>query len=199
MARVAADLPLFATAPLYRSWHLRWGATDAEVAALMPGDELVAGAQFNPTRAVTIEAPPEDVWPWLVQVGFGRAGWYSHDLLDNFARPSLREIRPELQKLEIGQWVPMSPTPSDASAFKVAGFVENEWLLWAKSDSTWSWVLSDLGDRRSRLVTRVHAHYDWSKPLWALFGVVLLEFGDFAMMRRMLLGIKERAEAGSGG
>lgn len=195
VTQVLTDLPLFATAPLYRSWHLRWGATDAEVSASMPGDGLVEGAQFNPTRAVTIDAPPDAVWPWLVQAGFGRAGWYSDDLLDNFARPSLREIQPELQKLEIGQWVSMAPTPSEANAFKVDGFVENEWLLWAKPDSTWAWVLTDLGDGRTRLVTRVHALYDWSRPLWALAGVVLLELGDFAMMRRMLLGIKERAEA----
>jgi hypothetical protein len=89
---VTADLPRFVTAPLYRAWHLRWGATDAEVAAAMPGDDMLPRAQFRPTRAVTIGAPPAAVWPWLVQVGFGRAGFYSNDLLDNFARPSLREI-----------------------------------------------------------------------------------------------------------
>lgn len=194
LGRVLADVPLFLTAPLYRSWHLTWGATQAEVEAPMPGDDLVPGAQFRPTRAVTVDAPPEAVWPWLVQVGMGRAGWYSDDLLDNLGRPSLHEINPELQKLEIGQWVSMSPTPSERSAFKVDSFVENEWLLWRKSDSTWSWLLEDLGDGRTRLVTRVHARYDWSQPLSAVFGVVLLELGDFAMMRRMLLGIKERAE-----
>jgi hypothetical protein len=191
---VTADLPRFVTAPLYRPWHLRWGATDAEVAAAMPGDDMLPRAQFRPTRAVTIGAPPAAVWPWLVQVGFGRAGFYSNDLLDNFARPSLREIDPRLQELEVGQWVSMSPTPSEATAWKVDGFAQNEWLLWAKPDSTWSWVLRDLGDGRTRLVTRVHVHYDWSRPAYSAFGVVLMEFGDFAMMRRMLLGIKQRAE-----
>src|SRR6266702_3453196 len=87
LGSVAADLPRFLTAPLYRSWHLRWGATDAEVAATMPGDDLLPRAQFHPTRAITIDAPPAAVWPWLVQVGFVRAGFYSNDLLDNFARP----------------------------------------------------------------------------------------------------------------
>ena len=143
--QVAADLPRFLTAPFYRSRHLRWGATDAEVDARMPGDGMVPGAQFVPTRAVTIDAPPEAVWPWLVQVGVGRAGWYSDDLLDNLGRPSLEQIRPELQKLEVGQWVSMSPKPTESSAFKVDDFVENEWLLWRKPDSTWSWVL----DRKS--------------------------------------------------
>ena len=192
---VAADLPRFVTAPLYRSWHLRWGATDAEVAAAMPGDDLLPGAGFHPTRAITIDAPPAAVWPWLVQVGVGRAGFYADDLLDNFARPSLRQIDPGLQNLEIGQWVSMSPTPSESTAWKVHGFVENEWLLWSKPDSTWSWVLRDLGDGRTRLVTRFHVPYDWSRPAYTSFEVVLVEFGDFPMMRRMLLGIKQRAES----
>jgi hypothetical protein len=194
---VAADLPRFVTAPLYRSWHLRWGATDAELAAAMPGDDVVTRAQFRPTRAITIDAPPAAVWPWLVQVGCGRAGFYSNDLLDNLARPSLREIDPDLQNLEVDQWVSMSPTPSEATAFKVDSFAQDEWLLWRKPDSTWSWVLRDLGDGRTRLVTRVHVLYDWSRPAIAAFGVVLMEFGDFAMMRRMLLGIKQRAESTS--
>jgi hypothetical protein len=194
IGNVVADLPRFVTAPLYRSWHLRWGATDAEVAAAMPGDDLLPRAQFRPTRAITIDAPPAAVWPWLVQVGAGRAGWYADDLLDNPGRSSLREIDPDLQNLEVGQWVSMSPTPSERTAWKVDSFVENEWLLWRKPDSIWSWVLRDLGGGRTRLVTRVHALYDWSHPAIAAFGVVLLEFGDFAMMRRMLLGIKQRAE-----
>lgn len=82
------------------------------MAAAIPGDDLVPHARFRPTRAITIAAPPTGVWPWLVQAGFGRAGFYSNDLLDNFARPSLREIDPDLQELEVGQWVSMSPTPS---------------------------------------------------------------------------------------
>ena len=87
----------------------------------MPGDDLIAGAQYRATRAITIDAPPEQVWPWLVQVGCLRAGFYANDLLDNLGHPSARTILPEFQTLEIGQWVPMSPTPSDTTAFKVAG------------------------------------------------------------------------------
>jgi hypothetical protein len=197
LREVAADIPRFLTAPLYRGWHLRWGATAAEVGATLPGDELLPRAQYRCTRAVSIAAPAAAVWPWLVQVGCGRAGFYSDDLLDNLGRPSAREILPDLQALEIGQWVPMSPspTPTQTTAFKVHSFEVNSWLLWSKPDSTWAWGLTDLGGGRTRLVTRVHAVYDWSKPATALFGVVLMELGDFAMMRRMLLGIKTRAEA----
>jgi hypothetical protein len=194
LCTVAADLPLFLTAPLYRRWHCRWGATPAEVAATSPGDDLLPHAQFRCTRAVTIEAPPGAVWPWLVQVGCLRGGFYSNDLLDNLGHPSAREVVAELQHLEVGQWVPMSPTPSEMTAFKVDSFEINRWLLWRKPDSTWAWTLTEIDDGKTRLVTRVHALYDWTKPASALLGLVLMEFGDFAMMRRMLRGIKERAE-----
>ena len=80
---VVAALPLFAATPLLRPWHSRWGATASEVASTMPGDELFPRAQFQATRAITIAAPPSAVWPWLVQVGYGRAGFYSYDLVEN--------------------------------------------------------------------------------------------------------------------
>src|SRR4029450_1696876 len=82
----SSGLPLFALAPLYRPWHLRWGATDDELAAAMPGDSIVPRPSFNATRAITVDAPSEDVWPWLVQLGYGRAGWYSYDVFDNAGR-----------------------------------------------------------------------------------------------------------------
>jgi hypothetical protein len=194
-AMIAVDLPRFLTAPLYRSRHLRWGATEEEVNASLPGDERLPRAGFVCTRAVTIAAPATDVWPWLVQVGCGRAGWYSHDLLDNLGRPSAREVVPALQDLEVGQWVPMAPgRPTETNAFRVETFEIGRRLLWTKPDSTWVWDLTDDGRGRTRLVTRVRAFYDWRRPAIALFGVLLMEFGDFAMMRRMLLGIRGRAE-----
>ena len=76
-------IPWFVTAPLVRPWHLRWGATADEVHGAMPGDDVVPKAQFNATRAVTIDAPPERVWPWIVQLGYRRAGFYTYDLIDN--------------------------------------------------------------------------------------------------------------------
>jgi hypothetical protein len=131
-----------------------------------------------------------------VQVGCGRAGFYSNDLLDNLGRPSATTLVADLQHIEIGQWIPMSPsaTPTDRTAFKVAAFAVNESLLWTKPDGTWVWKLSPTETSGTRLVTRVHAVYDWRRPAVALVGMVLMEFGDFAMQRRMLRGIKARAE-----
>lgn len=192
---VLAAVPLFVAAPLLRPWHTRWGATEDEVAATMPGDDLVRGCQYHTTRAVTIPAPPEDVWPWLVQVGYGRAGFYSLDLLDNLGRPSAQQLLPQFQDLEVGEWVPMSPTPSDRTAFRVHSFTVPRSLLWVKPDSTWCWSLTELGDGCTRLVTRIRTRYDWHHPVDAAFGMLLMEVGDFAMLRRMLLGIRDRASS----
>ena len=194
---VVHDVPAFLTAPLYRRWHVHWGASPIEIVEPLPGDESLPHAQFQATRAITIDAPPEAVWPWLVQAGCLRAGFYSNDLLDNLGHPSARSILPDLQHLEVGQWVPMSPSsvPSDVTAFKVHSFEVNRWLLWSKPDSTWAWRLRRTDSGGTRLVTRVHAARDWRHPLMAILSVVLMEFGDFAMIRRMLRGIKERAES----
>jgi len=107
----------------------------------MPGDALFPRAQFRATRAITIAAPPDVVWPWLVQVGCGRAGWYSDDLLDNLGRPSATVLVPGLQHLEVGQWVPMSPKPppSERTALRVDSFEVDRWMLWTKPDSSWAW------------------------------------------------------------
>ncbi|MDT4921794.1 MAG: hypothetical protein QOI15_2696 [Pseudonocardiales bacterium] len=194
---VLHDLPVLLTAPLYRRWHLKWGATDDEVVARLPGDARVANARYRSTRAITIDAPPAAVWPWLVQVGCNRAGFYSNDLLDNLGRPSATTILPAFEHLTVGQWVPMSPAaiPTDRTALRVDSFVVDEWLLWVKSDSTWVWRLTPTSDGGTRLVTRIRARYDWTHPVMALFGVLLMEFGDFPMLRRMLRGIKLRAES----
>ena len=92
-----------------RPWQLTWGASPGEVSRPLPGDDLVPRPTFNATRAISIAAPPAEIWPWLVQVGLTRAGWYSYDLLDNLARRSARRIIPDLQHLAVGDIVPMSP------------------------------------------------------------------------------------------
>jgi hypothetical protein len=195
LGEVLIAAPLFLFAPPFRRRHLRWGATDAEVAASMRGDELVPKSSFTATRAVTIDAAPESVWPWLVQIGYGRAGWYSYDLFDNAARPSADWILPQYQEPKVGDWVPMSSTVNDTTAFRVAALESNRWMLWSKPGSSWVWTLTALEGGRTRLVTRVKARYAWRDfPGNALLSLVLMEVGDFAMMRKLLLNVKQRAE-----
>jgi hypothetical protein len=191
---VAVAVPLFAASPLVRRWHRRWGATDAEVAAVMPGDEVVPGAHVFCTRAITIDASPAAVWPWLVQVGFGKAGFYSYDLLDHVAHASADRILEEFQQPKVGDWVPMFNKVSEATAFRVAAIEPAAEVVWVKPDSTWAWTLTDVGGR-TRLVTRLRIAYRWHRPAGALLSLVLLEFGDFPMMRKMLRTLRRRAEA----
>ena len=191
-AAVAA--PLAVTAPLLRRWHGRWGATAEEVLMSMPGDDLVPGCQVAWTRAITIDAPPDSVWRWLAQVGFGRAGFYSNDLLDNVGHPSADHIDPQLQRLHVGDWVPMFSKVDEATAFRVHSYAAPHELVWSKPDSTWAWRLTPVPPSRTRLVTRIRQRYDWHSPGSALLTAVLMEFADFPMMRRMLKGIKARAE-----
>ena len=177
----------------YRAWHLGWGATRDELAGPMAGDDLLERAHFVATRAVSICASPDRVWPWLVQVGFGRAGFYSYDLVDNLGRPSARTILDDFQSPRVGDVAaPMSSAEDERTAFRVAILDEPRSLVWAKPDSTWSWRLTPDGTGGTRLVTRLKARYD-PGPLLPVT-VLLMELGDFPMMRRMLLGLAERAE-----
>lgn len=195
LADVLAASPLFLFAPLYRRRHLRWGATESEVTGPMPGDELVADPSFNAARAITIDAPPEAVWPWLVQIGYGRAGWYSYDLFDNGGRPSADRILPECQEPNLGDWVPMWSTVNETTAFKIKAFEPNRWMLWEKPRSTWAWKLVPLEGGRTRMISRLKQRYEWrASPGNALFTLVLFEFGDFPMMRKLFLNVKQRAE-----
>jgi hypothetical protein len=175
----------------YRRWHTGWGATRAERVAVMAGDDLIVDPHFTPTRATTIDAPPEAVWPWIIQMGYGRAGWYSYDLLDNLGRRSAQRIEPKWQEVRLGDPLPMSARVDDHTAFRVVAFTPFRVMVWAKPDSTWSWRLQRTDTGGTRLVTRVRARYSGAA---ALLAAPLMEIGDFPMMRRCLLGIKARAE-----
>ena len=179
---------------LYRPWHLMWGATRLEVARSMPGDEIVPSPIFNATRVVTIDARPEDIWPWIVQIGFGRAGWYSYDLFDNLGRHSSERIVPELQHIEVGDLVPLGP--GESSGMLVKEFVLNRSILWwtgKNGQTTWAWGLYPTSYGATRLVTRVRAPLSWRQPMSAVW-LLLDEVADFPMMRKCLQGIKRRAE-----
>jgi hypothetical protein len=177
---------------LIRPWQLRWGATDDEVARPLPGDGDVPQPTFNATRAVTVRARPDEIWPWLVQIGMARAGWYSYDWLDNLGHHSAERIIPEFQHLAVGDLIPLSP--DGKQGMRVKAFDPNRWMLWGDTagDMTWYWGLDPLDERQTRLITRVRLRYRWTSPT-VLFAL-LVEFTDIVMMRKCLLGIKRRAE-----
>lgn len=197
LRRLLVGAPLFLLVallvylPLIRPWQLRWGATDAEVARPLPGDDFVAAPTFNATRAVTVNAPPEAIWPWLVQIGHTRAGWYSYDWIDNLGRPSAERILPELQDLEEGDLIPVSP--DGKQGFRVDTLVPNHYMLWgAPGEMSWLWYLDPVGEGETRLITRVRIRYRWTHP--SIVFSLAIDVGDIVMMRRCLLGIKQRAE-----
>ena len=175
-----------------RPRQLRWGATDDEVRRTLPGDAVVVHPTFNATRAVTIEARPEDIWPWLVQMGLRRAGWYSYDWIDNLGKPSAETIVPELQDVHVDDLLPMSP--GEKVGVWVKDFETARWLLWwdRKGDVTWLWVMDRVDDAHSRLISRVRMKYRWTSPV-ILFEIPF-DVGDIIMMRKCMLGIKWRAE-----
>jgi hypothetical protein len=178
----------------YRPWHLKWGATSEELARSMSGDEIVLRPVFNATRVVTIDARPEDIWPWIVQIGFGRAGWYSYDLFDNLGRHSSERIVPKLQHMKVGDLVPLGP--GEGSGMFVKDFVLNRSIVWwtgKEGQTTWAWGLYQTSGGATRLVTRVRTPFSWRQPVSAIW-LLLTEVADFPMMRKCLLGIKRRAE-----
>jgi hypothetical protein len=186
---------------LYRPWQTSWGATDEELSRPLPGDKLVVRPTWNATRAVTVSATPEQIWPFLLQLGWGRAGWYGYDWVDNGFRPSTWKVLPEHQHLEVGKEFPMSPV-----TFQVCvDFEEYRWMLWRGKNAdgnavarggisagTWLWYLDPIDGTHTRLITRMRDEYRWTSPYIAI--QLLVDAFDFPFMRKVMLGIKARAE-----
>lgn len=180
---------------LFRPWQLRWGATDEEVRRTLPGDEMVERPTFDATRAITIAASPEQIWPWLLQVGVKRAGWYSYDLLDNLARPSAREIIPEFQGTRVGDIIAMSPDGKHGVHVLALDLPRS--MLWGTPpDTSWLWFTEPGADGTTRLITRIRMQYRWRSP--TIIFSLLVELFDIWMIRRMLLNVRERAEGLAG-
>lgn len=178
---------------LVRPRAMRWGATDEEVARHLPGDQLVARPGFNATRAITIYARPEHIWPWLVQLGSGRAGWYAYDRLDNAGTPSAKRIVPELQQLKVGDLVPMVVGKEIGPRVKELE-PHRRMLLWdGKGEFTWEWLLEPVDERTTRLISRIRETYPPLMSSRTPYAVVA-STGDIVMIRKQLRGIKARAE-----
>jgi hypothetical protein len=169
-------------------WQHRWGATDDEVRRAMPGDHLILDAAIT-TRAISIRAPAEEVWPWLVQLGYGRGGWYSYDWIDNDGHPSADRIIPEQQQLQAGDQILMLP----GMGSRVREVGPNRYFVAGDQEAgTWCLALYPTPGG-CRLVSRWRV--DWPLTPATAFWILLSDPGAFIMERKMLKGIKSRAEA----
>jgi hypothetical protein len=204
-------------AVVYGAWVrprlLRWGATDEELTGPYPGAELVPDGVRSGAMAVTIDAPPNAVWPWLVQMGWDRGGWYSWDRLDNAGRPSAREVHPEWQDLAVGDYLQFwSPGRGVTDAYRVAVLEPNRFLgLHGFSDllgrtldpkqprpsaymeGLWGFLLNGLPDGRTRLVI---SGYQTVRPRWFERIAVFWLFVPLVwpMQARMLAVLKRNIE-----
>ena len=213
--RLLAAAPLLLYFAALRPRLLHWGASREEDRDPLPGDDLVR-ARWQTTRGINISAPRREVWPWLVQMGYGRGGWYSYDWVErgvgagDFAEGgSAKRVVPELQQLEVGDTVPLSPSgglnvavldPPNAlvlhyrmNAFTAAPAHEGDRAV---LDWTWTFALIPAQEDSSRLLVRVRADY---RPRWLFaFIPLVLEPVHLLMERKMLRTIRAAAQGDRG-
>jgi hypothetical protein len=179
-----------------RRWMARWGATPSDLTRVMAGDSLIVDPTYSGTMAVIVKAPPEHIWPWLVQMGYQRGGLYSYDWLDRLFgyldRPSATRILPEFQHLAVGDRIPLGRGPS----WPVAVAEPNRALVLDMRnmpgiDWVWQFGLYPVDGTRTQLVSRSRVR---ARSVGACVLTSAIEPAGFVMTRRMLLGLKQRAE-----
>jgi hypothetical protein len=199
LAAIIARAAVFLVSALLMVWltywrpaQMRWGATAVEATKPLPGDKVVLSPSVNATRAITIGAPPERVWPWLVQMGTGRAGFYASDWLDNNGEPSASRILPEFQSIHAGDIVPTAQ--GQRAGYLVKGFEVNRYLLWVArpNRASWCWSLSALPNGGTRLVARFRLRHRWLSP--DILTTLATEARDAWTIQDRLRAIKVRAE-----
>ena len=181
----------------FRSRCLNWGASANEVAAKLPGDELLADAGLVTTRAITIHAPAGAIWPWLAQMGSGRGGAYSYDWIENLLglnMHSAADILPEYQDIKAGDELPLG---GRGPVMRVEVADPPRALAVRSADQNWAWIFALLPEGDStRLISRNRIAAKALAPASRLFYLLFMEPGSLVMERKMLLGIKRRAENG---
>ncbi len=186
-----------------RAFRRQLGGSPSEETLVLPYDDLILAPKYQKTMSATIEAPPEKVWPWLVQMGCQRAGWYSIDRLDNAGIPSARKIIPELQSIKVGQVLPWKP--DGIEGFTVLAVCENKYLILGSSalakgphesssliDDTWAFILEPIGNNATRLITRVRADYtpSFRNTLLKLWLQPIHNIMEYAQLRNLKRRIK---------
>ena len=169
------------------SWARRWGATDDDVRRGLPGDELLRPDVPRTTRAISIAAPPADVFPWLRQIGLGRGGWYSYDWIDNDGKPSVDRIDPALA-FDVGDQIEMVPGMGPT----VVAIEPDHAIVSAGERDAWTLVVEPL-DGGSRLISRWRQ--DWPGGIGTFLWASIVDPGAFVMERKMLLRLRQFAES----
>lgn len=196
-----------------RPWMTRWGATEQETQRTLPGDELLSNPDMTVTRAITINGTPADIWPWLLQIGQDRGGFYSYDWLENLFGLDIHtadDIVPEYQDLEVDDFVAFAPQ-NGAGMMVAAIEPERALVLFApdphfaealqqqanepgfEMEGSWAFVLEPLDEQSTRLIVRLRINHSPSALASTLI-TTLLEPTHFIMERKMLKGIKDRVE-----
>jgi hypothetical protein len=200
LIRISAAIALIAltiTAYLLlaRPYQLRWGATAEELSRPMSGDELDPRPTFLSTRAITIEGTPHEIWPWLVQMGYNRAGYYGYDIIENLGSKngihSAEKIVPALQDVKVGDEVPISA----AGSWVFYEIEPERYFIWSSkaSDCAFTWALYPIDKQHTRLVSRIRWSHHWTQP--DILGFDLFtEFTDYLAIRKVLQGVKGRVE-----
>jgi hypothetical protein len=187
---------------LARPWYLRWGATDAELAMRLPGDEIVPDQNSVSTRAITVHAPAAKVYPWLVQVGQGRGGMYSYEWLENLIGCDMHnvyQIEPALQQVSVGQ--PIRMGPKGYPMYHVAGFDPGKYFVMRPADpktetpgpGAWSMAVVEQPDGASRLIFRQMMRVDPGIGNFVMWRVMIDPI-TFVMEQKMMRTIRDLAE-----
>jgi hypothetical protein len=183
-----------------REFQMTWGAAREDVDREMMGDELLVDPEMNATRAVDIRATPEEIWPWIVQMGYKRAGFYGFDNLDNGGIPSAKSILLEYQELHVGDSIPGGEYRGEIFHLMVVKEMNpDKEMLWVFlkgtpwEGATWSWGLYRVNESTTRLVSRLRHRYTFGS-FQEVISWSLIDAMEILMMRTTLRGIKHRAE-----
>jgi hypothetical protein len=183
--------------------NLQIHAGPAERTASLPGDELISNPVGVVNRAITIYRPPHDVWPWLAQMGSGRAGWYSYDFIDNGRVPSSKHILPEYQNVAVGTVFPALPGAKDVFVVLRCEPEHNLVLSWRLPDgryqTTWAFVLEQSPSDQTRLIVRgrvAQGYRPFHLPQW--LASLIGRPAHFITQRKQLVNIRQRAESTRG-
>ncbi len=184
------------TYPRWRPWCLTWGATEGEAGMALPGDELLEDPDVVTTRAIGIEVAPSSIWPWIVQMGSGKAGMYTYDWIENLLGLNMHsadEILPQFQDRKVGD---LEQIGSKGPRLQVA-VLEPETALVVRSENgnwVWAFCLYPTSDGRTVLVSRNRIASPGASARTRLLNTLVMEPGSLVMERKMLRGIRQRAE-----